>query len=365
VRLLMATRRTDPRARDSWSRLASTIQRLDHVTGVLIDRTPNGEATLHLQDLAAETISDGSLQIVRQTYDAPMSDVLRLWSSLSPKWTVGLHDDDTWIGDPVVPAGMHSSVTLYAPNLMVSTDAAQPPHARRPWTSQHALFGAMSPRLQAGYLDYVANAPMTIGGEDLLLLFMAAEMGNLAYNPHFTYIWDASNWHAGADRDAMIGDYTQGFLKDHVDPATAFIIFQSIDRLAACTSIRKFASESAYRRSIRHAIMSFWPVVDHRGKAIYRLAPRRFRVAMLSTRGMRPMNLRLSSTMKALLPKSDGQESLLADDWFTAVNSGTLRFVSLEQVKDDLLPRIEDAVRGNVEFTDQVHFWRARIQDLH
>jgi hypothetical protein len=126
VRLLMATRRTDLRARDSWERMASTIRLHNHVTGVLIDRTPNGEAMLHLKEPAAELIADGSLQVVRQSCAAPMSEVLRLWRKLPSCWTIGLHDDDTWQGVPVVPPRIQTSVTLYAPTLFTSAGLASP-----------------------------------------------------------------------------------------------------------------------------------------------------------------------------------------------------------------------------------------------
>ncbi len=357
MRLLMATRRTDQRARDSWLRLALTIRRLDHVTGVLIDRTPNGEAELYLQDLAAGIISDGSLHIVRQTYDAPMSDVLRLWSSLSPKWTVGLHDDDTWIGDPVVPHSIDPRVTLYAPKLLISDTGTGRTTLARPWTSQHALFGAVSPRLQSAYLKYVGNSPMTIGGEDLLLLFMAAEMGQLRWNPDFTYRWESANWSDAMCREVAVTGYTQGFLEDHVDATTAFILFQSLDRLACCTSMRPYVSETVHRRAVRNALRSFWPVVDHRGKFIYRMSTRRIRVAMLSTRGVAPRRRRITGTIRAL----QDYESLSASNWFMQVTSGAVRLVSLRDIRKELIPRIRASVAPDPLYMSQVEYWEGQI----
>jgi hypothetical protein len=364
VRLLMATRRTDLRARDSWERMASTIRLHNHVTGVLIDRTPNGEAMLHLKDPAAELIADGSLHIIRQGYNTPMIDVLRLWRTLPAQWTIGLHDDDSWSGNPSVPATIDADTTLYAPQLLVSTGASGTAVTRRPWTSQHAIFGAMSPRLQSAYLDYVADAPMSIGGEDLLLLFMAGRMGTLSYNPDFTYIWDASNWQPGSERDAMMSVYTSGFLEDEVDATTAFIIFQSLDRLASCASIREHSSESTFRKSVRHALMSFWPVVNHRGKIVYRVSPRRCRVAMLSTRGMRPLHARIRSTAHAFVSQRNTLGIAQKRNWFEEVNRGVLRLTSIEQIQSQLLPHVREAVAGKVQASNQVEFWDARIRSV-
>jgi hypothetical protein len=205
---------------------------------------------------------------------------------------------------------------------------------------------------------------MTIGGEDLLLLFMPGEMGKVVCNPNFAYTWDGSNWTDTADHASLMADYTQGFMENHLDAVAAFILFQSLDRLAACSSLRPHISSSRYRRAVQDAIRSFWPVVDHRGKILYRASPRQLRVALLSTRGVGPLRARLRAMTSSLSSGASKDAQAREPGWFARVDSGHLRLSSLSQIEGELLPRLRETALGHPLVTQQVDFWESRILDI-
>ena len=358
----MATRRTDATARGAWRRLCSNLESTPGVEVCVIDRTPNGECARFVQDTYPNLLLSPRLRIIEQGSDAPLKAIAQAWRGLPPMWTCAVHDDDDWHGTPQLPERLHENISLLAPRVWARRDVNHPWQLAHQWTSQHALFGALSPIVQGPYLNYVDDAPLALGGEDLLVLFLAGVLGEIRLMSGYEYFWDAGHWVDQQSMEHQLAAYIGDSLASELSRLSAFILFQSLDRLAICSYLPSEGKAKQTKRAIRQALRTFWPIIDLRAHAVYAVAPRSTRIALLTTRGQgRGLRraryiLRSAQESRASAPQPR--------TYLQAVDQGIVRLHGLQAVKRDLLPALSDAVKGSALMSEQVDFWRDRISQL-
>jgi hypothetical protein len=361
LRVLMATRRSDEQAHRAWQACVEMVRSSSLLTAVLIDRTEQASASQFLQSNAFDLLDEGRVQVVRQTPNDSIREIFSVWKHLDPLWTLTLHDDDTWQGIPALPSSLNPRVSLYTPTIHVCEEGQVVRTAHR-WTSQHALFGASTPSLQRAYLDYLCSAPMVIGGEDLLLLFMADQMGFVRPMPGYTYFWNADNWLDEEKRKETTRRYANQFDVPGLDAVSGYVLFQSLDRLASCHAMAPYMNRKSLHRSIRTSMRTFWPIVDVRGHFAYSISPRPIREGLLRGRGQRPMaRLTLMARRRTPTPAMDTQSRR---GWLPDVDTGEVRLTSVNQVLTRLLPELELALGDNEIAVSQVKYWERCIRSL-
>ena len=359
LRMLLATRRSDSSAYAAWGGLLTTLQRSPQLEGLVIDRTTDGSAGQYARDHGDELIRQDRLDIVRQDYTAPVRDIVATWADAPLRWTLAVHDDDHWEGVPSLPSCPATDVSLYVPRLFGRLAADEPWALMHRWTGQHALFGAAAPYVQKPFLAYVRDEPVSFGGEDLLLLFLCMGLGSIREMPDYTYFWDGANWGSDDAAQASTREYTHGLLDDEIGSSSAFILFQSLDRLAICSYLIDQVPDRVVLGMSRLALGTFWPVVDRRAHAVYSRASARFRINLLATRGSGRSIGRLVSVVAGAFhhaPNLGGNCTYLQ-----AVDAGVTKMSTMAEIRGLLLPDLRRALQHQSEALNQVDHWEAGI----
>jgi len=347
VTLVMASRRTDEHAQFVRERFIETVAQVDQGSGVLIDRTPDG---VEWCTPARETIQSlgGRLRVVRQSHAASISDAWLELSRLNDQWIVQFHDDDNWRGVPTIPESPDPSVTLYAPNVLVS-DGIKEWNAHE-WTTQHALFGAIRGDVFRMIAKYLAAAPNPWGGEDLMMLSFAGSLGRIERQHGYSYIWHRHNWTSETSELS-----TQRYLGDQgwegLASLSTYLLLQSLDRLAVF-AYADSVDDAQWKVGVDEVLDTFWPVIDRRGHELLRRLPRRLRGALISTRGEGTGPRRIISLVKRV-PSSLSAVSL--EHSFEAFQSGQILVSTPGDVANSLLPALVRVAPTKVQA--QLGYW--------
>lgn len=345
--LIMASRRTGDDAQATRERFVETTAQIESGSGILFDRTPDG---VIWSPSAMNTIRDlGSrFSVVRQGSVAPISDVWRELDSVPGAWIMGFHDDDHWVGIPIVPTPSDPRVTLYAPNVLVSDGTAQ--WAAHEWTSQHALFGAIRSDVFRMIAQYLASAPSPWGGEDLMLLSLAGSMGQIERMDGYTYVWRRHNW-TSVTSDSSTQSYLAEQGWEELSSLSTYLLLQSFDRLAVFAYADE-VDDDKWRRGVDEVLATFWPVIDRRGHDLLRRLPSRLRGALISTRGEGTGPRRFRSLIRTA-PRSIF--SVCEHESFQAFESGRNLVRTPHDVSHSLLPAF--AKEAPVRVQPQLDYW--------
>ena len=360
VRVILATRRTDQRAVSVWRSLAESVSGNQHISGVVFDRTASQEARDYLTKSHSAAVETGRLSIVVQGHTAPLKAITDAWRQLPRMWTCMVHDDDHWTGAPTVGPDVPHDVSLLAPSIWIQSAGMAEARLAHRWTSQHALFGAVSPHVQAAYLEYTHDSPLLSGGEDLLMLFLADSMGRIHDMPGYDYYWDPGHWDDSESTKDSLANYLSAALASDISSVSRFVLIQSMDRLAACAYIPETVPLRRRLEAVRHAVGTFWPVVDPLGHSLYRLLPERARCAVLKSSGQGRSLKRMTAIARQIVTK----RSAPPVNYLQAVESGATRLHGIRDIQGNLIPALRKAAAGDPEFVTLIDFWDQCLRTL-
>lgn len=350
ITCVLATRREDDRASESWLRLLRDVDTSTQLTAHILDRTPSGCIESELEKVGWVP-AESRLHVVRQGDDAPIRDVWLAIHALNPDWLVTVADDDSWSGLSTLDPPTDTSVSVVAPELVLESEGGSTHLPKGRIQTHHVLHGLLRRDVVQTISSYMSEAPTPWGGEDLLMLHVAEQFGRIEESSGYRYYWNTRNWDGSTQDDVLRGYLLRAGWGSMANLST-YLLCQSLDRVAVAAYAREQLPEARWRHMVQAALQQFWPVTDPGHHRTFRRLPAPVRRAVLESRGLsgrrRVASILANSAAHAV-------RTAKAQTLLEAYSSGKRLVEDTGQILGSLLPALRSV--SPRETHQQIDYW--------
>lgn len=350
--VVMPSRRSTSLSQRNWKRLGDLAGSPDVRAVVLIDKTPDGTATSLLCSDSRDVVDEGSSApafIVRRPFS---EDPFISYASLPRvrnKMIMQVHDDDSWAGQPTLPAGFGEAWSVAALPVMTLGSSDSSSHV-------NLFFGASVDTVWNAFMEVVLLLGTPAATMDQTFTFW---LRNLPVGPplrNFIYDYDNANWSDVHTARRANTENAEALGWGQLSTPEALSWTFALDTLASLPMFSQLAPTVDLRPLVDHLLRFTPPFEPGAGRLLVMALPRSLRIRVVATRGEGHGFRRLKSSI--VQRSSDMRRQAKAKNWI----QGGMRKVTLSEIIDELLPNL--GRETSTELTPRIEVWRGQLSIL-
>jgi hypothetical protein len=253
--ILVPITRIGAEAAEKWQDIVVTVNLSEVQTLVIIDKTPNQEASKYFKSIS-DNLSAELLILVRPIAEQYF-DSMKYIKLDEQLWILQLHDDDAWEGKLKIPDQfddqrifLSSFVSVNKHRAIAITNTQSFP--------QRIIFSCLPAQIWNKFVNFIEHqGGHTAGSADSTLALIAYASSEFHLNKDFTYFYSTGNWD---NRKFAQKHLTKLSLDDGWESLSSpriAVMNRSIDNIAGLLFFRENIRRDIFEKTLESQIHSF------------------------------------------------------------------------------------------------------------
>ena len=270
VVVLLPVTRVGPKYEAKWARVIDIIERSKANALIIIDKTPNGEASVFFRKNF--DLSDSDLYVARRSLNEAIHDSQGFINLDKNLWILQIHDDDEWDGIPYIPESA-DKLDFFEVDFYIEGKDGRRKAGADDSPPARVIFSLLPALIWNRFAEFIKQEGGHVAGSvDSTLNLVTRLSCRRSQISGFTYVYDDRHW---SDRKIATKHLLKLASEDGWGRFTSVeisLVNRSIDGLAALSFFGKFIPNEEAERARAEVLGTFKPSTKKRWLIVSRIS---------------------------------------------------------------------------------------------
>ena len=253
--LLVPLTRIGANATRKWQEIVDTVNSSEVQSLVIIDKTPNKEASEYFKNLSSTL--NAELLILFRPPSEQYFDSMKYIKLDEQLWILQLHDDDAWEGRLKIPDHIEPQRIFLSGFISVNKQGATTITDTESFP-QRIIFSCLPARTWNKFVEFIeSQGGHTAGSADSTLALVAYASSEFDLNGDFTYCYSTNNWDIRKSAQKHLTKLSQEDGWESFSSPRIAVMNRSIDNIAAVIFFRHHIQRNILLNLLNNQFHSF------------------------------------------------------------------------------------------------------------